>query len=187
MTNSRIEELVLEYGPEGNVEPGKNCPVYELEDRYIKICEDLEKAEATQFKRELDNANIFYPETEFYTEEISYYGIGEVVVAEQDKTDPILHEIMEDTHNYVNEIRELGLKAAAHDIKLDLSLDNLCVGDDELGTFDINDPESVWTNEHLALHLMGSHLLNSVKKLERVKDFYAPELREMAENWKNTT
>lgn len=184
MANIDPVDLVLEYGPEGNVYNGNNCAVYELEDQFIKLADRLEENEAEYILQSLDQASIAYPETDFYPENISKYGIGEILVFEQDKAKPALPSIIEEPDKYVNQIREIGLKAAAHNLKLDLCLENLCFIDGQIGTFDINDPESVWTEEPLSLHLMGSHLLNSINKLEREQDLYAPELKQLAENWK---
>lgn len=184
MVNVDPVDLVLEYGPDGNVDDGRNCSVYELEDKFVKFSDTLNETEGQYFTQVLDEADIPYPETDFYTEHISLYGIGDVLVVEQEKAETALSSLMEEPGQYVNQIREIGLKAAAHKLKLDLGIDNLCFVEGQIGTFDINDPESVWTEEPLALHLMGSHLLNSVRYLEEHENLYAPELKELAQNWK---
>lgn len=186
MVNTDPVDLVLEYGPEGNIADGRNCSVYELEEGFVKLSDRLEEDEGQYFTKTLDEASIAYPDTDFYTEDIPVYGIGEVLVVEQEKAEPAMPDLMVQPGQYTNQIRELGLKAAGHDLKLDLGLDNLCFVEDQIGTFDINDPESVWTEEPLALHLMGSHLLNSVRSLEKNADLYAPELEELAKTWKNS-
>lgn len=186
MVNTDPVDLVVEYGPQGNVYNGRNCAVYELEDHFFKLSDRLEEPEGKHFAEVLDDADIRYPATEFYTEHIPVYGIGDVLVVEQEKAEPALSPIIEEPRRYLNQIREIGLKAAAHELKLDLGLDNLCFVDGKIGTFDINDPESVWTEEPMPLHLMGSHLLNSIRRLERQEDMYAPELKELAHNWKRS-
>lgn len=186
MVNFDPVDLVLEYGPDGNVENGRNCSVYELEDGFVKLSDRLEESEGNYFTQVLDDASIAYPNTEFYVDHIPVYNIGDVLVVEQEKAEPALSTLMEQPDRYINQIREMGLKAAGHDLKLDLGLDNLCFVDGQIGTFDINDPESVWTEEPLALHLMGSHLLNSVRHLEKHAGLYAPELEELARSWKKS-
>lgn len=186
MVNVDPVDLVLEHGPQGNVYDGRNCAVYELEDQFVKLSDRLEEPEGQYFKEVLDDADINYPETDFYTEHIPVYGIDDILVVEQDKVEPALPSIIEQPQKYLNQIRELGLKAAGNDLKLDLGLDNLFLVDDKIGIFDINDPESVWTDEPMSLHLMGAHLLNSIRKLERQEDMYAPELKELAQNWKRS-
>lgn len=186
MVNVDPVDLVLEYGPEGNVDNGRNCSVYELEDGFVKLSDRLEEPEGEYFTKVLDEAGIAYPKTEFYTDHVSLYNMGDILVVEQNKAEPALSTLMENPEQYVNRIRKIGLKAAGHDLKLDIGLENLCFIEDQIGTFDINDPESVWTEEPLALHLMGSHLLNSVRHLKKHEGLYAPELEELARNWKKS-
>lgn len=181
-----LKDILLEYGPSGNVESGRNCRVYRLEDAYLKMADDVSVSTVDEYMHALDESGIVYPETETWHENVPFYDIGETTIVHQDMAEPAVNEILRRPERYVNQVRELGLKAASNSVKLDIGLDNMAFIDGELGVVDFNDQEALWLEEDLALHLMGAHLLGSVEKLEREQDFYSPELKELAENWKNT-
>ncbi|MFB6147376.1 MAG: hypothetical protein ABEJ66_00680 [Candidatus Nanohaloarchaea archaeon] len=187
MTNFDPVELVLEHGPEGNLDTGKNCAVYQVGDRYVKLNDRLTEEDMDRFTGALDSAGISYPETFYEEVEVPVYGIGDVLVIEQSDvglTEEYFLGAEED--EYVQDIRELGLKAAGNGIKLDFGLENLYPIGEEIGVVDINDPEAIWLEEDMALHLMGSHLLNSIERLERTENFHSPHLRQMAYSWKQS-
>lgn len=178
-----LKELMIEYGDEGNVETGNNCIIYNVNEAYIKINEDFPAEKVEDYKEVLDDIGVPYPETEAWESDIKYYDIGEATVVEQEEVEPAIPEIAENPGRYVNDVREMGLKAAANEVKIDIGLDNLVFVDGELGVADLSDHEALWTDEHLALHLMGSYLLRSVEKYEEEEDLYAPGLKELGERW----
>ncbi|WP_414838359.1 hypothetical protein ACK3SF_03055 [Candidatus Nanosalina sp. VS9-1] len=181
-----LKDILMEHGPSGNVESGRNCSVYRLEDSYVKLADDVTVDTVEMYMDALDATGIAYPDTEVWQQDIPYYGLGETTVVHQDAAEPALEELIAEPERYINRIREIGLRAASNDIKIDLGLDNLAFIEGELGIVDFNDQEALWLDEDLALHLMGSHLLNSVNKMEREQGLYSPELYELAHNWKKS-
>lgn len=179
-------ELVLDHGPNGNTENGR-LPTYILEDRTVKISDQLTPEEVRRNTEAVENAGIPAPDTESHSVEIPIYGIGEVTVVEQERVDePGPYVFLEnDESQYINWLREMGHRAASAGLKLDFGLDNFGLHEGQPVFYDLQDYESVWHDEERPFHLMGSYLTRSIDYWGREEGLRAPETREMAENWHN--
>ena len=185
LESSEYIDLVLEYGPEGQTSEGR-APTYFLDDRVVSLsdlcCDRLEENIQT-----LKSAGIPVPETEYKEVEIPVYGLGEKTVVEQRRIDEPGPEcfVNRDENIWVEQLREFGRRAASENIRIDFGLDNFGLADGQLFYYDIQDEESVWTDEELSFHLMGNYLDRSIRRLQREASLRAPKTQEMAETWKN--
>lgn len=185
LSDRDVIQTVVDYGPEGNVQEGNNAHVYDLGDRVMKICPGIELDEFQRNLQALDDAGIPYPSTEYGMVDIPVYGFGrELVMVAERVEDPRGYFMEQSEHRYLEELREIGHRAAASGIKLDFCLDNFGFNGHRLPLYlDYSDPESVWHEERYPFHMMAAHLRDSLNRWKREFDFHSPGLEELADDW----
>jgi hypothetical protein len=66
-----LKELMMEYGGDGNVEAGKNCILYNVDETYIKIKDDFPAEEVDGYMDVLDDLALGKDGGEQYNRNVS--------------------------------------------------------------------------------------------------------------------